>query len=278
LSLERNKACGFDNVPAQLLKDAADVIANPLAYIFNQSLSLGVFPEMMKVAKVTPIYKKGQKNVPGNYRPISVLPLLAKVFEKLVNKRLLDFLETNNVLYEHQYGFRKQYSTKLSLINLINDVIKSIDTGSITPAIFIDFQKAFDTIDHAILCGKLKHYGIRGLPLQWFESYLTDRFQFVSYGGVSSSRQMTTCGVPQGSVLGPTLFLIYINDLSRSTTFFNFRLFADDSNLFYTLPPGENEIVMERINMQLNKVSNWCSANKLTINLLKTNYYDYKWK
>ena len=152
LSLERNKACGFDNVPAQLLKDAADVIANPLAYIFNQSLSLGVFPEMMKVAKVTPIYKKGQKNVPGNYRPISVLPLLAKVFEKLVNKRLLDFLETNNVLYEHQYGFRKQYSTKLSLINLINDVIKSIDTGSVTLAIFVDFQKAFDTIDHAILC------------------------------------------------------------------------------------------------------------------------------
>ena len=161
---------------------------------------------------------------------------------------------------------------------MVNDVIKSIDTGSITLAIFIDFQKAFDTIDHAILCGKLKHYGIRGLPLQWFESYLTDRFQFVSYGGISSSRQMATCGVPQGSVLGPTLFLIYINDLSRSTTFFNFRLFADDSNLFYSLPPGENEIVMERINMQLNKVSNWCSANKLTINLLKTNYYDYKWK
>ena len=187
----------------------------------------------MKVAKVTPIYKKGDKENPGNYRPISVLPLFAKVLEKMVNNRLLNFLEKNETLYKHQYGFRTKYSTKLSLINLINDVIKSIDKGMVTIGICIDFKKAFDTINHIILFKKLKHYGVQGVPLQWFNNYLADRFQFVSCNGVLSEYKPITCGVPQGSVLGPTLFLLYINDLPNSSDYFTFRLFADDSNLFH---------------------------------------------
>ena len=175
-------------------------------------------------------------------------------------------------MYKHQYGFRKHYSTKLSLINLTNDVLKSLDKGSVTLGVFLDFQKAFDTIDHGILVGKLEHYGIRGLPLQWFKDYLSRRFQFVNYDGHSSLRQIITCGVPQGSVLGPTLFLMYINDLPNSTNYFNFRLFADDSNLFHTFPQRLNLIDMDIVNVHLDKVSVWCKVNKLTVNLLKTNY------
>ena len=129
----------------------------------------GKFPRSMKIAKVTAIFKKGKKDSPGNYRPISVLPLLAKVLEKLVNTKILAFLEKNDILCKHQYGFRKQYSTKLSLTNLINGVVKSIDEGRLTLGVFLDFKKAFDTIDHAILGGKLEGYGIRGQPLKWFK-------------------------------------------------------------------------------------------------------------
>ena len=160
----------------------------------------------------------------------------------------------------------------MSIINLVNDVLKSLDKGSVTLGVFLDFQKAFDTIDHAILAGKLEHYGIRGLPLQWFKDYLCSRFQFVNYDGHSSLKQIITCGVPQDSVLGPTLFLLYINDLPNSTNYFNFRLFADDSNLFHTFPPRLNLIDMDIVNIHLDKVTIWCKVNKLTVNLLKTNY------
>ena len=184
LSLNVNKACGHDTIPARLIRDAADIVAKPLSHIFNLSLRTGKIPKSMKVAKVTLIFKKGDKNNPGNYRPISVLPLFAKILEKMINDRLLDFLEKNEKLYKHQYGFRKKYSTKLSLINLINDVIKSIDKRMVTIGIFIDFKKAFDTINHTILFEKLEHYGVNGVPLQWFRDYLADRFQFVSCNGV----------------------------------------------------------------------------------------------
>ena len=269
VSLNVKKSFGFDNIPARLLKDAADYIAYPLSYIFNMSLSKGVFPDTMKIAKVTPVYKKGEKDILGNYRPISVLPLLAKVLEKIINKQLLHYFETNNLFYDEQYGFRKNYSTKLSLASLVNVMSKSLDEGKITLGVFIDFRKAFDTINHNILCKKLEYYGVKGLPLQWIRNYLSNRTQFVTYDGKLSCKKAVTCGVPQGSVLGPTLFLIYINDLPASSEYFTFKIVADDTNLFHTFPARENDIDMLQINRHLQDVVNWCKVNKLTINISK---------
>ena len=181
-------------------------------------------------------------------------------------------MNKNNVLYEHQYGFREKYSTKLSLINLLNQLTTKTDSGEITVGIFLDFAKAFDTINHNILKQKLEHYGIRGLPLDWMCSYLSNRFQFVSNGNNASTLLPITCGVPQGSVLGPTLFLLYINDLPNSTDFFNFRLFADDSSLFHTFQRNVRDIDLNEVQQKVDAVIKWCTGNKLTINCTKTNY------
>ena len=155
------------------------------------------------------MYKKGEKDILGNYRPISVLPLLATVLEKIINKQLLHYFETNNLFYDEQYGFRKNYSTKLSLASLVNVMSKSLNEGKITLGVFIDFRKAFDTINHNILCEKLEYYGVKGLPLQWIRNYLSNITQFVTYGKLSCKKAVT-CGVPQGSVLVPIPFFSFI--------------------------------------------------------------------
>ena len=218
-SIDQSKAAGYDSIPARLLVHAVDYICEPLTHICNLSITTGIFPKDLKIARVIPIYKKGIKTSPGNYRPISILPVISKVFEKkLVNARLMKFIESNHILSEHQYGFRHGYSTKLSLINLTNQITKLTDEGRVTDGIFIDFAKAFDTIDHTILLNKMCHYGVRGQPLDWFKSYLNNIYQFVCYDGMKSTLKEIICGVPQGSVLGPTLILLYNNDLPNSSS------------------------------------------------------------
>src|SRR5215813_13010952 len=170
----------------------------------------------MKTAKVVPVYKSGDRLDSSNYRPISLLPAISKLLEKTINKRIVDFFEDNKLFYEHQYGFRKHISTSNAIFNLTNNIKHNMDNSMLTGGVFLDLSKAFDMIPHSILMKKLYNYAIRGKAYDILESYLTNRSQSVYLSGTKSSKQNISCGVPQGSVLGPTLFLIYINDVFNS--------------------------------------------------------------
>src|ERR1043165_2351004 len=217
--------------PVQLLIRYASYLALPLAHLINQSITLGIVPDLMKIAKVIPIFKTGSSQDMTNYRPISTLTSFSKILEKIVQKRLYDFLDTNQILYDNQFGFRRNHSTALAVIENIDQISETMDSRKQTlQGVFFDPSKAFDSIRLDILLDKLSHYGIRGLPLEWFRSFLTNRFQFVSYAGSISDLLPILSGVPQGSILGPLLF--YINDVSHSSKTLNFILFADDTSAF----------------------------------------------
>ena len=204
-----------------------------MADLFNLSFKTGVFPSVLKTAKVIPIFKKDSKLDYSNYRPISLLSNIEKILEKPMYRRLYTFLNNKNIIYDLQFGFRQQYSTSHALINITENIRKTLDDGNIGCGVFVDLQKAFDTVDHQILLAKLNHYGIRGVSNDWFKSYLSNRNQYVSINGYESSLAVINCGVPQGSVLGPLLFLLYINDLNQTIKFCKVPHFADDTNLLY---------------------------------------------
>ena len=209
---------------------------------------------------ITPTFKGGSRLEVSNYRPVSVLPIISKLLEKIMNSRLTKFLDSKKIIYEHQFGFQKHKSTTLAILDLYTKILKSFENKEYAYSVFLDFAKAFDKFDHQILLRKLVHYGIRGVANKWFASYLDKRYQTVKVNGKLSNKEMITCGVPQGSILGPILFLLYINDIKNSSKISNFFLFADDTST-YSSGKNLNEI-QETYNQELEKVVTWLKANK----------------
>jgi hypothetical protein len=270
-SLKNSKGIGLDGYSVKVVKSIINSIAHPLCKIFNQSFQTGIFPDKLKHARVTPIFKSDDKLLVGNYRPVSVLPVFSKILEKLMHKRLMSFIKKHNIiLCENQYGFREEHSTYMALLNLIDHISQEMDKKNYSIGIFLDLSKAFDTIDHTILLKKLNIYGIRGVAQSWLANYLSGRTQCVSIGDDRSSHSLVTCGVPQGSILGPLLFILYINDIVRTSHILNFVMFADDTNLF--LSHKNLSHLISNTNKELSKISNWLKLNKLSLNVKKTHY------
>jgi len=269
-SLEGGKSPGADEITAGLVKNICKFICPVLVFIFNKSLVDGTFPQTLKVARVVPIFKKGSVTSIGNYRPISLLSVFSKILEKLVKSRLIDFLTSNSFLNNSQFGFRKGLNTEMALHNFISQIHNNLNNMSTKKAsgFFLDLRKAFDTVNHKRLLRKLEWAGIRGCALDWFTSYLSNRKQYVVVDNQKSSVQSVCCGVPQGSVLGPVLFLIYINDLYAGP--FRGRLtgFADDTALSY----GASSIhsLKKDIEHDIKLLSLWFSCNKLSLNVDKS--------
>lgn len=266
--LSNNKASGSDNIPPKLLKNNAISFSRLLKDMFNRIIETGNYPACLKVAKVVPVFKSNDSEDVGNYRPISTLSVFNKIFEKLLVKRILDFFNKHSVLYKLQYGFRQGCNTLIAITELVDQIIDEIDNKKIVGALFLDLKKAFDTLNHTILLDKLEMYGIRGIANNIIRSYLENRKQFVHVNGVYSSLKPINIGVPQGSNIGPILFLAYINDLGNLRLHGVPRLFADDTALFY--PAACNGIIMRQMKEDLNLLLVYFNTNLLSLNLTKT--------
>ncbi|KAI8516837.1 hypothetical protein Bbelb_054180 [Branchiostoma belcheri] len=262
LSLKVGKSCGPDDITPNLLRRVADSISVPLTNLFNMSLSLGQVPSRWKEANVTPVHKGGSRHAPNNYRPIFLLNIIPKVLENLVNKRLMEHIRP--MLTTHRSGFRAHDNTTLQLVRLVDEWTKAIDKGEVVGCVFLDLRKAFDKVWHGGLFAKLEGYGIRGPMLDWFYSYLTDRRLRVVVQGATSDWKTPLAGVPQGSLLGPTLFILYINDLPSNCATCEASLFADDTSL--TAAHRSITNVVDSLNNDLATVSDWLQYWKLEAN------------
>ena len=269
----RQTSSGDDNISVSVIKALSNALTKPLAHIINLSMTQGKFPKKLKSALVIPIFKNGNRTLAQNYRPISILPIFAKLFEKVVYKRIYNFLESQNIISPTQFGFRQNHSTEHALIYFIDFVTKSLEDGKHAIGVYLDVKKAFDSVNHTILKRKLYKYGMRGKCAELLENYLQDRTQRVKIGDHLSHPRKLTCGIPQGSVLGPLLFIIYINDLNNISNKLNIITFADDTNLF--LSNKEFECLESNMNNELKRVKTWFESNKLKLNTEKTCYQVY---
>ena len=256
--------------PIKCAKYACDYICKALTKAYNQSLEQGIVPDILKLSKITPVDKGSVITDPTNFRPISTLSVFTQIFEKLLYRQLLNYIEKYEILYQFQFGFTKGRSTEQAIAGITDNLKNVIDNNLFTCRVFLDFAKAFDTVNHNLLLKKMEMYGTRGLPLQWFTNCLTNRQQYVPLAGMESSRQTVVCGVPEGSSLGPLLFVIYINDIPNCSEKLSFRIRADDTNIFAS---STNATQLETlINREILKVKEWCDMNRLSTNFKKTNY------
>ena len=273
-SLDSTKSIGPNSIPTKILKLLKNDISCQLIDIFNMSFMSGVFPFALKLAKVVPVHEKDSKLDSSNYRPISLLSNLDKILEKLIYTRIFKFFNSNTPFYPLQFGFRQNYSTMHALISLTETIRKYLDEEKFVGGIFVDLQKVFDTVEHDILLTKLEHYGDRGLANDWFKSYLSDRKQFVSTNGHVSKLASVLYGVPQGSVLGPLLFLIYINDLNQAIKFCKAHHFTDGTNL---LKFSKSITKLNKyVNLDMKNLTDWLNPNKISVNVQKTKLIIFK--
>jgi endonuclease/exonuclease/phosphatase family metal-dependent hydrolase len=264
----KSKNSNLDSIPSFMYKHVADIISPIIAELINSSINLGTFPDVLKISRVIPIYKSGVRDKVINYRPISILDFLEKVFERIISKRITNFLNKFSIICDQQFGFRKGRSTSDALLQYAEAIYSAFDNVQYSVSVMLDLSKAFDTVDHAILLKKLELLGVRGVVLQWFTSYLSNRKQYVNVNCCNSSRLPVTSGVPQGSILGPLLFSLYINDMHACSSKLNFIHFADDTTLFMR-GPNLSDLCSE-INEELKLIDLWLCSNRLSLNIDKT--------
>ena len=269
-NLSSSKATGADEISVKVLKLVSPVFVQPLTRLINLSIQSGCFPTKWKMVRVTPLFKDGAQDCRDNFRPISVLSILSKVCEKHVAASFMDYLVKTGLLYELQSAFRAGYSTESALISLTDQILFNLDGDKLSGMVFVDFRKAFDVVDHQLLLTKLRLYRVSDPSLSWFESYLSGRQQFVSIDGQRSDSLLIKQGVPQGSVLGPALFLLFVNDIPLHLTNSTVDIYADDTTINASAHFSDLCSMTQRLNSDLDAVQRWASSNKMFINKKKT--------
>ena len=272
-SFNANKAPGHDNISMKIIHQSFQNIAQPLVTIINTLLSTGVFPESLKIAKVIPVFKADDPTLFSNYRPISILPAFSKLFEKVMYNRLINFLNLHNILYSKQFGFRNNRSTALALIDLINNISSAIDRNETTLGIFLDLSKAFDTINHEILCQKLQHYGIQDTALAWIKRILRIGLNSSSLGPIPVLSAENFMRRPAGRNSWTSFVYYLLYDLPNVSSLTQSLLFADDTSIFCSHKDANHLVSI--VNNELAKIIIWLKVNKLSLNLTKTNFMSF---
>ena len=269
-TLENKSSSGHDGISNKIVKLLKNEISKPLTVIINQMLKTGIFPDSFKTSKIVPLFKKGDHGLLTNYRPISLLPTISKVFERVIYDQMYLYFNNNNLLADEQFGFRKNHSTEYAAIKLVDHISNEMESGKTPVTLFIDLSKAFDTLSFDILLQKLSYYGIAGVNLKLMANYLRNRKQYVVFNNHNSEITDIRCGVPQGSILGPLFFSICINDLKNASNKCKFLMYADDTTIYFNIEDFNTNNLEAEINKELEQVNTWLKVNKLSLNVGKT--------